>query len=444
MDVLSVFLIGISFGFILFLLGAGLSLTMGLMRIVNLAHGALYMTGAYAGLAAAKLTDNFFIGLVAGALCTGIIGLAIETAFLRRLYKQELSQVLLTIGFIYILINLVQWIWGARPLSGVTPAFLSGFVPIGNITFPVFRFAIIVFGLLMAAALWLFQEKTRIGAIVRAGMDNREVTTVLGINLKVVFTGIFALGAFVAGLCGLMGAPLIGINLQVGWDALLLAMIVVIVGGTGSVQGALLGGLIIGLLDAFGKAYFPQFAYFIIYTALIFILIFKPSGLMGRALAVQQTIDQLPMASPRGQRKKQVEKAGPSALKTELWRTKLFSFTPYILFVLVLAILPPFLSTYYLSMLTKVLIFAVFAISLDLVLGYTGLLSLGHAAFFGLAGYAVGLLTVRQDISLFWIVVPMTIIITAIGAAIIGYISLRVSVFCWLPWPLASYYRVWP
>jgi len=285
MDVLLAnFLIGLSFGFILFLLGTGLSLTMGLMRIVNLAHGALYMVGAYVGLSAAKFTGNFVIGVLAGGICAGLLGLIMEMGFLRRLYKRELDQVLLTIGFIYILTNLTQWVWGPVPSSGVIPSFLSGSIPVGRITLPVFRLAIIVFGIAAAAGLWLFQEKTRVGAIIRAGMDNKEMTMGLGINLKLVFSGVFALGAFVAGFCGLIGAPLLGINLGVGWEALLLAMIVVIVGGTGSVQGALVGGIVLGLVDAYGKAYFPELAYFTMYLVLIIILLFRPSGLMGRAI----------------------------------------------------------------------------------------------------------------------------------------------------------------
>src|SRR3990172_8251305 len=234
---LSVFVFGISFGLILFLLAAGLSLTMGLMRILNLAHGALYMFGGFAGLAVAKYTHNYWAGLVAGAVCTGLIGLLLEMGFLRRLYKQEASQVLLTIGFTYILINVAQWIWGTFPQSGIVPGILSGYVPIGNVTIPVFRFFIIGVGLLIAVLLWLFQARTKIGAIVRAGMDNREVVGTLGINLKVVFSGIFALGSVVAGLCGLLGAPITGVNLGVGWEALLLALIVVVIGGTGSIPG---------------------------------------------------------------------------------------------------------------------------------------------------------------------------------------------------------------
>ncbi len=292
MDVLLAnFLIGISFGFILFLLGTGLSLTMGLMRIVNLAHGALYMIGGYVGVAVARYCEglvgrdlSFVVGILAGGTCTGLLGLLMETGFLRRLYKRELDQVLLTIGFVYILTNLAQWIWGPIPQSGITPSFLSGSIRIAGITLPMFRIAIIIFGLVAAAGLWFFQERTKVGAIIRAGMDNKEMTMGLGINLGIVFTGVFALGAFIAGFCGLIGAPLLGINLGVGWDALLLAMIVVIVGGTGSIQGALVGGLVIGLVDAYGKTFFPEFAYFTMYLVLIIILLFRPSGLLGRRI----------------------------------------------------------------------------------------------------------------------------------------------------------------
>lgn len=277
-------LLGISYGCILFLLGAGLSITMGLMRIVNLAHGALYMVGAYVGLSIAKVTGNFLLGVLAGGLCAGLIGLLMEIGFLRGLYRREMDQVLLTIGFVYILTNLTQWIWGPMPLSGVIPSFLTGSVPMGMVSFPLFRLAIIVFGLVAAVVLWLFQEKTRVGSIIRAGMDNKEMTMGLGINLSIVFTGVFAIGAFVAGFCGLIGAPSLGINLAVGWDALLLGMIVVIVGGTGSIQGALVGGLIIGLTDAYGKAFFPELAHFSLYLVLIIILLFRPSGLLGRKM----------------------------------------------------------------------------------------------------------------------------------------------------------------
>ena len=257
---------------------------MGLMRIVNLAHGALYMVGAYVALSVAKYTGSFVTGILAGGLCAAIIGFIMERGLLRRIYKREMDQVLFTIGLIYILTNLCQWIWGPMPLSGITPSLLSGSIPMGPVRLPIFRLAMIIFGIAAAVILWLFQEKTRLGAVIRAGMDNSEMTMGLSINLPVIFTGVFSLGAFVAGFCGLIGAPSLGINLAVGWDALLLGMIVVIVGGAGSIQGALAGGIIIGLVDAFGKAFFPDYAHFTIYLVLIIILLFRPSGLLGRTI----------------------------------------------------------------------------------------------------------------------------------------------------------------
>jgi branched-chain amino acid transport system permease protein len=422
---LTVFLIGVSFGSILFLLGAGLSLTMGLMRIVNLAHGAVFMVGAYVGLAATNLTGHFSVGLVSGAIAAGLVGLVMEAGFLRRLYKQESGQVLLTIGFIYIIMNVVQWIWGAKPLSGVVPGSLDGVISIGDFYFPVFRFVMIGFGLVMAVLLWLFQDKTKIGAIIRAGMDNRQVTRALGINLKRLFTAVFALGCFVAGLCGLLGAPLMGINLQIGWDALMLAMIVVIVGGTGSIQGTLLGAMIIGLIDAFGKAYFPSAAYFATYVALILILLFRPAGLLGRPFAIQKTAEELTETvalstkASASAATRAGEKAGPRQLVHKL--------APYGATVCVLIVLGPLLPSFYLGMLTKVLIYAIFAISLDLMMGYAGLTSMGHAAFLGVAGYTVGILAVKSGVSLFWVLLPAGIAVSALVSAIVGYICLRVS-----------------
>ncbi len=274
--------LGVSFGFVLFLLGTGLSLTMGLMKIVNLAHGALYMVGAYVGLIVAQHTENFIFGFLAGGVATALIGLIMERGFLRTLYKQVLDQILLTIGFVYVLTNLTQWIFGALPQPAYIPVSLRGSMMIGEMQLPIFRLVIIALGLVAAVGLWLFQEKTRVGAIIRAGMDNRDMAMGMGLNLPFVFTGVFALGSFIAGFCGLWGAPSMGINLEVGWEALNFAMIVVIVGGAGSIQGALVGGLIIGLFDAFGKAFFPDFAYFTMYFVLIVILLLRPNGLLGR------------------------------------------------------------------------------------------------------------------------------------------------------------------
>ena len=255
---------------------------MGLMKIVNLAHGAIYMVGAYVGLTAATYTQNFLIGVLAGGLSAGLLGMLMEVGFLRRLYKRNMDQALLTIGFVYVLINIVQWIWGPLPQTNYIPPALSNSIPIANMKIPVFRIAIIGVGLVAAVALWFFQEKTRIGAIIRAGMDNQEMTRGLGIRLPLIFTGVFAFGAFVAGCCGLFGAQALGISLDIGWDVLLLSMMVVVIGGTGTIQGALVGGLLIGLTETFGKVFFPDLAYFTMYALLIIVLLVRPSGLLGR------------------------------------------------------------------------------------------------------------------------------------------------------------------
>ena len=181
---------------------------------------------------------HFWAALVAGAVVSGLIGVGLETGFLRRLYNDEASQVLLTIGFIYILQNLTQWIWGTYPMGAPVPELLSKAVPVGSIDVPAYRFFLIGFGLLMAYLLWRFQDRTRVGSWVRAGMDNREITGTFGVNLKVLFTAIFALGSLIAGMCGVLGAPVTGMNLGIGWGALLLALIVVVIGGTDHSGGA--------------------------------------------------------------------------------------------------------------------------------------------------------------------------------------------------------------
>jgi branched-chain amino acid transport system permease protein len=280
--VLSSIIIGISFGVILFLLGTGLSLTMGLMKIVNLAHGAIYMVGAYVGLTAAQFSQNFIIGVLSGAIVAGILGIIMEVGFLKRLYKRPSDQALLTIGFVYILINLTQWIWGPLPQSTFIPEYLSGSIRMAGTAIPLFRLVVIGVGVVAAVGLWLFQEKTRIGAIIRAGMDNQAMTRGLGIRLPVIFTGVFAFGAFVAGFCGLFGGISLGISLDVAWDVLLLSTAVVMIGGTGTIQGALVGSLLIGLTETFGKVYFPAVGYFTMYSVLIIVLIIRPAGLLGR------------------------------------------------------------------------------------------------------------------------------------------------------------------
>lgn len=276
---------GISYGMVLFLIASGLSIVMGIMGIVNLAHGALYMVGAYVGWTiAVHLGMNFGLAVLLGGFSAGLVGLMVERGFLRRLHKQPNEQVLLTFGFIYIITNLSIWIWGARSRIQFTGESLTGLIHLGGIPYPITRVVIIVTGIVVAIVLWWLQDKTRVGAMVRAGMDDKEMTMGIGINLERVSMFVFFLAAFIAGTAGVVGAQLLGVYSGLGVDILLLALVVVVVGGMGSIQGALFGGILIGLIDTFGKALFPEFSMFTIYLAMIVILLVKPSGLLGRRI----------------------------------------------------------------------------------------------------------------------------------------------------------------
>ncbi len=276
---------GLSYGMVLFLIASGMSIVLGAMGVANLAHGALYMVGAYIGwTVVVKWKVNFALGLLAGALGGGLVGLGIERGLLRHLYKQLNEQVLLTFGFVYILSNLCLWIWGGMPRMPFTAKFFMGPIELFGIVYPKPRLAVILIGLILAIGLWYLQERTRIGAVVRAGMDDKDTTMALGINLERAFAFIFFTCAFIAGAAGVVGAQLLGVHTELGLDVLLLALIVVIVGGVGSIQGALLGGILIGVIDSFGRAVFPQLAMFTMYLTMIVILIVRPTGLLGRKI----------------------------------------------------------------------------------------------------------------------------------------------------------------
>ena len=432
-NILTLLVLGFSFGFTYFLLATGLTLTMGLMRVVNMAHGALYMIAGYVGVSLYMATHNWILSIVVGAVLAGALGLLIETAFLRRLYQSAASQVLLTIGIIYIINNIVQWIWGGYPKIASSPDFLSAAIPVGNVTIPVFRFFIIAFGLVMAFLLWWLQDKTRIGAMVRAGMDNQEVAGALGLNNKTIFTLVFAFGSLIAGLISMIGGTLTGLNMYTGWNVLLVSIIVVVVGGTGSIQGAMLGGIIIGLVNTFGAAYFPSAAAFITYVVLVIILLIKPSGLLGREMNVDMAVESGPGESdgviPPYKRAKAMF-AGKGAVLPGAgtgWRMKAYRWAPYIVALVVLVLIPTFTNSYSQGIFTRVLIFALFAVSLDIIMGYTGMNSFGHAAFFGFGGYAVGLLTLKAHITDFWLVLLITIVLCAVLSAVLGYFTLRVN-----------------
>jgi branched-chain amino acid transport system permease protein len=274
----------LSFAMLLFILCAGLSLIFGLMNILNLAHGSCYLIGAYVALSTLQVSGSFLLAIVAGTSAGGAIGFLLQRFLLQRVYGKRLLQVLLTFGCMFIIGDLAIIIWGADPTMLDKPDILSGAFFMGPIIFPKYRLFVIIIGLLIGLGLWIFQEKTKWGAILRAGVDDEQMARAVGINVPLLFTCVFVIGTALTGLSGVLGGPFVGVYPGVDLEVLLLAVVVIIVGGLGSMKGAFLGSIIVAFLDNFGKALFPELAMFTIFAPMAIILAFKPTGLWGRVL----------------------------------------------------------------------------------------------------------------------------------------------------------------
>lgn len=275
---------GLTTGALLFFVASGLTVVFGLMRILNLAHGALFLFGGYVGLTVREQTGNFLLAVVAGALAAGVLGLALQQAFTRTLLRSPFNQVLLTLGIAFILGNAILWIWGGAPQRIRPPAMLQRSHEILGVYYPLYRLFLIALAMLAGALLWLLWENSRLGAIVRACVDDRAMASAMGIRVDRVFAAVFTTGAALAGATGVLGAPVLGLSIGLEFDVLLLAVVVVVVGGIGSLTGAFAGSMAVGLLDAFARAKFPEISYFTIFAPVILILLIRPTGLFGRAL----------------------------------------------------------------------------------------------------------------------------------------------------------------
>ena len=265
---------GISYGALLFLLAGGLSLIFGVMRIVNLSHGSYFMLGGYVALTVIWTTGFWVLSLPIAALTVAVIGLIMERVFLRPLGFDPLRQVLLTVGFAFLFQQ------GALDIN--PPEVLEQSVVIGGIYFPLYRVFMIGMALAIGLIIWLTMEKTRMGAMVRAAVDDSEMARGVGVDTSTVSMFIFALGAFLAALGGVIGGAFLGVYPGLDFEILPIAFAVVIIGGMGSLGGAAIGGLIVGLADNFGKALFPEISYFTLYAPMVLILALKPTGLFGR------------------------------------------------------------------------------------------------------------------------------------------------------------------
>jgi branched-chain amino acid transport system permease protein len=274
---------GITFGALLFLVSSGFTLIFGLMRIVNLAQGSLYLIGGYLGLSIIRETGSYWLALIGAAVAIGALGLVMERGLLRIVRGKPMSEILLTVGLSFIAADLALAIWGGDPQQLEVPAAIDDRTTIFGITYPVFRIVVLALGAVVAIGLWFLLERTRIGAIIRAGVDDREMVAALGVDIKKVFTGVFALGALLAGLAGVVGGAYLSLDPGADTEILTYSLVVVVIGGLGSLRGAILGSLLVGLIYDFGQSLVPDLAYFVVFAPMALVLIVRPQGLFGRA-----------------------------------------------------------------------------------------------------------------------------------------------------------------
>ena len=289
---------GVQLGLTLFLMAAGLTLVLGIMNLVNLAHGSLYMVGAYLTLAATQWTGSYLAGVALGLAGTLIIGMLIEVITLRALYDRDhLDQVLVTFGLILFFNELVAIVWGRASLYAQLPQYLRGHVELfPGSSYPVYRLSVIVVGLLVAILLWYVVTRTRLGMLIRAGASNRTMVSALGVNIRLLYTVVFGFGAALAGLAGVMAGPIYSVQPGMGELILIQVFVVIVIGGIGSVRGALVGALIVGVVDTLGRAFLkpmlgglisptaaeaagPALASMLIYLLMAVVLALRPAGL---------------------------------------------------------------------------------------------------------------------------------------------------------------------
>ena len=292
---------GLQFGVMLFVMAAGLTLVFGVMGLINLAHGSLYMLGAFACAAVAAATGSFVLGLAASLAAAAIAGVLVETLIIRHLYARDhLDQVIATFALILVFTEGTRWAFGSFPLYLNLPDALSGSVSLpGGITYPLFRLLIIGVGLAIAAGLFLLVNRTRLGMRIRAGESDREMIAALGVDIGRLYTIVFALGAALAGLAGALVGSVQAVQIGMGEPVLILAFVVIVVGGIGSITGAFIGAVLVGLTDTLGRFLLPQafglimdassatsvgsaLASMLIYVLMALVLVFKPTGLFGK------------------------------------------------------------------------------------------------------------------------------------------------------------------
>jgi branched-chain amino acid transport system permease protein len=401
---------GLALGVLYLLIASGLSVIFGMTDIINIAHVVLYTLGAYIGLAFIDATGSFWIALVAAPLVVGVIGAGMERSTLHRIYDRDpLYHVILTFGFVLIITEIVEFIWGKGPQNFEIPEVLLGAQSVGPIIYPKYKLFLIGTGFFLALLVWAVFRFTEFGLVIRAGAQDADAVRLMGLDVSNYFTGVFAFGSVLAGFAGVLAGPFLNVTPGMGESILLIAFIVVIVGGLGSFRGSVVAAVLIGVVQSLGEVFVPELTGFTVFLLMIGVLLVRPQGLFGeyniREHASKVTFDE--NIQP-------IELTDRRALAV----------------IALLALLPlgvgTFYSSFFLALLTLVFAWALLALSLDLVLGYIGLLSFGHAAFWGLGAYTTALLAIHVTNS-FLLALAVAVVITAAVAWVIGVLSVRLA-----------------
>jgi branched-chain amino acid transport system permease protein len=274
---------GLSLAMLLFMVAGGMTLIFSFMRVLNLSHGALYLLGGYLGYSVMRRLEVAGLAVFLPFLAVGALGLAMDGLFRRRLYGQPVQQILLTLGLALILSDAILTWWGPIPRTLPPPSFLVGAVSLpGEVVFPKYRLAIMGVGLFLAMALGLVWQRTRVGALLRACVDDRDMLQALGVDVPLLMRTVFVTGVALAALAGVLGIPYLGLNIGLDADILLYSVVILVIGGLGSLRGALIGSIFVGIMDTSSKAYFPEFSYFAIFGPALLTLLVRPAGLFGR------------------------------------------------------------------------------------------------------------------------------------------------------------------
>lgn len=401
-------LTGLANAMFLFLVASGLSLIFGVTRVINFAHGSFYMLAAYLAFTLVAILPlggvSFYVGALLASLGVALLGGVVEICLLRRIYRAPpLYQLLLTFAVVLLIGDGVKFFWGTENRTGPNPPGLSGSIPILGQLFPTYDLAILLLGPAVALGLWWLLHRTRWGILIRAATSDREMVGALGVNQAWLFTGVFILGAWLAGLAGALQVPRVALTTVMDASVIADAFVVVVIGGMGSTFGALLGAVLIGVLQAFGILFLPrEFHLAIIFILMAVVLIVRPWGLLGRP------------------------EAEGGALAASIGMGTSGRWTPpqwvRVGLVLVLVLLPPILPTFYVWVLIEILAFTLFAGSLQLLVGTGGMLSFGHAAYFGLGAYGAALLMKQGGLPM-----PAAFLLAPLVA---GAAALLFGVFC--------------